>query len=67
MKYLTSVVPLDDGRIISTLKLDYEIAYENIRDIILRQVLDTNEEQVRQALIKLGWTPPAPSNPVARP
>jgi hypothetical protein len=29
-----------------------------ITEIIIKQVFDTREEQTRQALIKLGWTPP---------
>lgn len=28
------------------------------RERIVRQVLNTKEQQVREALIKLGWTPP---------
>lgn len=26
--------------------------------LILRQVIDTKEAQIREALVRLGWTPP---------
>jgi hypothetical protein len=32
--------------------------FNSIRTVITRQVLDTAEEHVIQALIKMGWTPP---------
>lgn len=32
---------------------------DGIRDSLVRQVIDTKEDQIRTALIKLGWTPPA--------
>jgi len=30
----------------------------NIRKNIIKQIMDTKQEQTKQALIKLGWTPP---------
>lgn len=30
-----------------------------VKEEIIRQVIKMQDEQVRQALIKLGWTPPA--------
>lgn len=32
--------------------------YENIRELVLRTIIDTQDEQIKEALIKLGWTPP---------
>lgn len=32
--------------------------HENVRTTIMRQVMDVAERDVRNALIKLGWTPP---------
>ena len=29
-----------------------------IRDDVLRRIVDTQEQQIRDALITLGWTPP---------
>lgn len=43
-----------DGKIIQ--QLDH-IAYD-IHEQISRRVIDTQEQQVRDALIALGWTPP---------
>lgn len=34
---------------------------DSVMGQIMRRVLDTREEQVRQALIMLGWTPPSPN------
>lgn len=31
---------------------------DGVREKILRQVLDTQEQQIKEALITLGWTPP---------
>ena len=30
----------------------------DIRRVLVKQVSDTKEQQFREALIKLGWTPP---------
>lgn len=30
----------------------------DLRKDVVRRVLDTQDQQVRQALIELGWTPP---------
>lgn len=32
---------------------------DGIREQIMRIMMDTQDIQIRQALIKLGWTPPA--------
>lgn len=32
--------------------------FNGIRQLLLRQVVDTEEAQFREALIRLGWTPP---------
>ena len=31
---------------------------EDVRQTIVRLVIDTKEQQIREALIHLGWTPP---------
>ncbi len=37
----------------------YEPDYNfDLRQDVIRRVIDTQDEQVRQALIKLGWMPP---------
>lgn len=33
----------------------------DVHEIILRQIMRTQDAQIRGALIKLGWTPPAQS------
>ncbi len=30
----------------------------NAREIIAREVMNTKDQQIREALIKMGWTPP---------
>ena len=57
MKYnvLTSVDE-EKGRILQEVVLEDELS--SIRETISRRVIDTQEEQARQALIRLGWTPP---------
>ena len=37
-----------------------ELAYldDDTRKVFMRSIVDLREEQVRQALINLGWTPP---------
>ena len=32
--------------------------HDDIRSLITRRVMDTSEQQIREALIRLGWTPP---------
>jgi hypothetical protein len=41
-----------------SINLEITSQSSSIRGDIFRQVLNTQEEQIRQALIKLGWTPP---------
>lgn len=36
----------------------HKAAYAGIRDTVYRYRMDTKEQQIREALIKLGWTPP---------
>ena len=44
----------DDKRILQDVHSNLDDAYANI----FRQIMDTKEEKVREALIKLGWKPP---------
>ena len=48
------VTTTDNGRIIS----DIEMVRGGVREQITRYVIDTADAQVKQALVKLGWTPP---------
>jgi hypothetical protein len=35
------------------------VYYENNqRELVMRSIIDTMDRQIREALIKLGWTPP---------
>jgi hypothetical protein len=40
------------------IKQEVSTSFLNMHTIVFRQIMDTQEEQIRQALIKLGWTPP---------
>jgi len=31
-----------------------------VRTVVMTTILDTRDEQIKQALIALGWTPPPP-------
>lgn len=39
--------------------VSYSDPATGIRNTLLQQIFDTTEEQVRTALIQLGWTPPS--------
>ena len=54
MKYTVKTTPFTDGKILQIVDLESE----NMIQTIMRDVLDTKEKQIKQALIKLGWTPP---------
>ena len=56
MKYGFEVAttPMKDGKIVQEL---YNVN-NNIREQMTRRVIDTQEQQIRKALIALGWTPP---------
>ena len=32
--------------------------YEDVNQVLVRQVFDAREEGIRKALIEMGWTPP---------
>jgi hypothetical protein len=36
----------------------YEDELNSVRTKMVRKILNTEEQQVKDALIKLGWTPP---------
>lgn len=52
--YELTTAPLENGQIVQEL---YNVEMD-VRKIIYRSVLDTRDEQIRNALIALGWTPP---------
>lgn len=49
MKIECTVFKLEDDRLLIATK---------IQDLITRSIMDLRNEAVREALIKLGWTPP---------
>lgn len=53
-------VSSDGSRIIST---EIDSSLFDVRENILRQVIDTSDRLVRERLIELGWTPPDPAKP----
>ena len=60
MKY--EMVTSIDGTVITQ---QMELVFSEGREVIRRQAIDTAEEQVRQALITLGWSPPPVKIPFA--
>lgn len=52
-----------DGKIVREVT---EVEPLNIRRQIIFQIIDVMEAQTRQALVKLGWTPPLPERRVHR-
>ena len=36
----------------------YFSEFDNTTQVLMRTVLDTGEQQIIDALVKLGWTPP---------
>jgi len=56
IKYdINTIINYKDKRIIQDIRSPN---IDNIIQTIHRTILDTKEEQLRDALIKLGWTPP---------
>lgn len=51
-KITITTTPFPDGRI------EQEVHGLDFSGLILRSVMDTKEQQIRDALIDLGWTPP---------
>ena len=47
--------PQADGKIVQEA---YGV-FNDIREQMIRRVMDTQEYQIREALIALGWTPPS--------
>ena len=39
-------------------KITRESSFFDMSEVIVKEIFDTKEKQVREALIKLGWTPP---------
>ena len=36
--------------------------HDGVKELVLSTVINTRETQIRAALVKLGWTPPADSD-----
>ena len=49
-KYTVTTAPLECGKIVSDTT--------DVHGTVMRRILDTQEQQVRQSLIALGWAPP---------
>ncbi len=54
MKYTIKTTPMMDGRIIQ----EFTREHLGIEETMIRDMLNTKEKQVIQALIELGWRPP---------
>ena len=55
IKVETSIAP--DAQFITQITAAY--GPDGVRDEVMRRVLNTQDQQVRAALMALGWTPPA--------
>lgn len=44
-----------DGKIIQTI-------CDDMQTVVSQKILNVSDEQIRQALIRLGWTPPENAN-----
>ena len=60
MNYEVKVTPYADGRIETAVDLveDMGPPCNDVRQNIMRQVINTADHDTRAALIKLGWRPP---------
>ena len=58
--YVVATTPFSNGMIVQEVSYLAGIvaAQDSIHEVISRKIVHTGEEQIRQALIKLGWTPP---------
>lgn len=54
VSYRVNTTLLDNGQIVQ----ETERVQGGAHETVMRQVMDTYDEQIRQALIALGWTPP---------
>lgn len=50
-----TTTPLSNGDILQNIDI---VGFEGVRERLFTHVLHTRDEQVRAALIALGWTPP---------
>lgn len=57
MKYIISA-QIDDHKIIMSTVTEHGPGLDNIAAAVIRQVVDTQDQVIREALIKMGWTPP---------
>jgi hypothetical protein len=59
-----NATPLSNGDVNIDVAMITDDGHEKQREFLSRQVLKTTEEQTRQALISLGWTPPDGESPI---
>lgn len=49
----------ENGKIEQTVE---HMGHDTVRNVILHRIVDTEEKQIKEALIALGWTPPNKDN-----
>jgi hypothetical protein len=56
----TTVIPFESGSIQITTELLRRDPKTQVDNVVLltREIINTKEDRVKQALIELGWTPP---------
>lgn len=54
-RYEVNTKPSIDGEIVQT--VDW-VGVDGVHQTLIRQVIRTQDYQIRAALIQLGWTPP---------
>lgn len=58
IRYQARTVTLLNGRLDQIVEGIHSNGVEEIRTVITRRIIDTMEQQTREALIALGWAPP---------
>lgn len=54
LRYEVKVIPNND----KTIYMETASTMNGIRDVISREIMDTKDKRIKDALIALGWTPP---------
>lgn len=47
------------GAVITSECAEPDLLHQDVRKVIWRRILDTEDRAVREKLIELGWTPPS--------
>ena len=56
--WVESKVKNENGLLMVETAIKTDCNYSNLTESISKQAIDTEEKAVREALIRLGWTPP---------